>query len=159
MNQLEIMRRVVALSRKGMSEGYGGPFGCVVVRNGEIVAEAHNEVLATKDPTAHAELLAIRRASERLGTYDLSGCDIYTNGSPCCMCAAAMLWARVRTSFYILPMTESAAIGLGDENFYEELGRPVSDRKLLPMVRLAEPYEEAKAVYSDWFNMPGRSSY
>lgn len=159
MDQLSIMRRVIALSRQGIDGGHGGPFGCVVVRDGEIIAEAHNEVLASNDPTAHAEMLAVRRASARLGTHDLSDCDVYTNGSPCCMCTAAMLWAKVRTSYFVLPMAESTAIGLGDDDFYEELARPVDQRRILPMVRLAEPYEDARNVYTDWFNAPGRRDF
>ncbi len=159
MDNVEIMHRVVALSRKGMREGYGGPFGCVIVRNGEIIAEAHNEVLSSKDPTAHAETLAIRRASAKLGSFDLSDCDIYTNGAPCCMCAAAMLWARLRRSYYILPMEDSASIGLGDEHLYAELARPLEDRQIVPMIQDPELTEEARAVYLEWYNSEGRASY
>ena len=159
MDDLEIMRRVVALSAKGMREGYGGPFGCVIVKDGEIVAEAHNEVLSSKDPTAHAETLAIRRASAKLGTFDLSDCDIYTNGAPCCMCAAAMLWAGLRRSYYILPMEDSAAIGLGDEHLYAELARPLGERQIVPMIQTPDLIEEARAVYMEWHNSDGRTDY
>lgn len=159
MDQTAIMRRVVALSHKGVSEGHGGPFGAVIVRNGEIVAEAHNEVLSSKDPTAHAETLAIRRASARLGTFDLSDCDMYTNGAPCCMCASGMLWAKIRKAYYILPMEDSAAIGLSDDHLYEELARPLDARKILPMILAPELSEEARAVLLAWYNMPGRTSY
>ena len=102
MDQMDIMRRVIELSRKGMLGGYGYPFGCVIVKDGEVVGEGHNEVLATHDPTAHAEVLAIRRASARLGTHDLSGCELYTNGTPCCMCLSSMLWAGITRAYYIL---------------------------------------------------------
>src|SRR4051794_28327335 len=100
------MRRVIELSRQGMRGGFGGPFGCVIVKDGRIVAEAHNEVLATKDPTAHAEGLAIRRASKALDSFDLSGCDLYTNGVPCCMCMGSILWARIDRVYYGLSMEE-----------------------------------------------------
>lgn len=159
MEQKDIMNRVVELSRKGMREGYGGPFGCVVVRNGEIVAEAHNEVLTSNDPTAHAETLAIRRASQKLGTFDLSDCDIYTNGAPCCMCAAAMLWAKVRKSYYILSMDDSDKIGLGDNDFYAELARPLDNREIVPMIQLPELSEDARDVYMEWYRSPGRQQY
>src|SRR6266849_3784982 len=125
MDENAIMRRVIELSRQGVLEGHGGPFGSVVVKDGEIVGEAHNEVLSSNDPTAHAELLAIRRAGKRLKTFNLFGCEIYTNGAPCCMCASSMLWARIARSYYILSMADSKAIGLGDEPFYDELARPL----------------------------------
>src|SRR5438874_346376 len=108
------MRRVIELSRNGMLGGFGGPFGSVIVKDGEIVGEGHNEVIATNDPTAHAEIVAIRRASARLKTFDLSGCDIYINGTPCCMCMASMLWARLDRAYFILEEKDSEAIGLGD---------------------------------------------
>jgi guanine deaminase len=159
MDERQIMRRVVELSRKGMEAGMGGPFGCVVVKDGEIVAEAHNEVLATKDPTAHAETLAIRRASAALQSFDLSDCEIYTNGAPCCMCASAILWARLKRSYYVLPMEDSASIGLGDDHLYAELARPLDAREIVPMIQLPELTDEARAVYRDWFNRSDRVDF
>lgn len=159
MDATDIMRRVIALSAKGVREGKGGPFGCVIVKNGEIVAEAHNEVLATNDPTAHAETLAIRRASAKLERFDLSDCDIYTNGAPCCMCASAMLWARLRRSYYVLPMEDSAAIGLGDDHLYAELARPLDAREIVPMIQLPELTDEARAVYRGWFESGDRVAF
>jgi len=85
MYETKFMKRVLELSQQGMQTGHGGPFGCVVVKDGIIVGEAHNEVLSSNDPTAHAELLAVRRASAKLKTFNLSGCELYTNGAPCCM--------------------------------------------------------------------------
>src|SRR5216683_1805044 len=124
MDENAIMRRVIELSRQGVLEGHGGPFGSVVVKDGEIVGEAHNE------------LLAIRRAGKRLKTFNLFGCEIYTNGAPCCMCASSMLWARIARSYYILSMADSKAIGLGDEPFYDELARPLGERRIIPMIKL-----------------------
>jgi len=153
------MRRVIDLSRQGMTSGHGGPFGCVIVKDGGIVAEAHNEVLSSKDPTAHAELLAIRRASVKLGTFDLSGCELYTNGAPCCMCMSSMLWAKIDKAYYALGMEESAAIGLGDEDFYQELARPLNQRRLVPMIQERELGAEAKAVYEAWAAKPDKVQF
>ncbi|MGA7324854.1 MAG: nucleoside deaminase [Rhodomicrobium sp.] len=153
------MGRVIDLSREAIVTGKGGPFGAVVVRNGKIVAEAHNEVLSTKDPTAHAETLAIRRASAKLNTFDLSDCDLYTNGAPCCMCMSAALWARIRTLYYILGMEESAAIGLGDDHLYEELARPLDQRRIVPMIQDPALAEEANAIYRMWHELPGRLDF
>jgi tRNA(Arg) A34 adenosine deaminase TadA len=159
MDHASIMHRVVELARKGMREGHGGPFSCVIVRDGIVVAEAHNEVLSSKDPTAHAETLAIRRASAELQSFDLSDCDLYTIGAPCCMCASAMLWARVRNSYFILPMADSSAIGLGDDDFYEELARPLDDRQIVPMILQPALSDEARAVYQEWFESPERKDF
>jgi tRNA(Arg) A34 adenosine deaminase TadA len=153
------MRRVIELSEQGTASGKGGPFGAVIVKDGEIVGEAHNEVLFTKDPTAHAETLAIRRASAKLSTYDLSDCELYTIGAPCCMCMSAMLWARIRKLYYIIGMEESAAVGLGDTLFYEELARPLEQRQIVPAIRLPGLSQEAVAVYRRWHEKPDRIDF
>jgi guanine deaminase len=150
MDHAEIMRRVVDLARQGMSGGFGYPFGCVIVKNGEIVAEGHNEVLSSNDPTAHAEMLAIRRASAKLKTYDLSGCELYTNGTPCCMCMSSMLWAHIDRAYYILEEKDSETIGFGDRHFYDEVGRPIDKRQILPMTCLPKLKDDAMSVYSQW---------
>jgi guanine deaminase len=150
MYETKFMRRVLELAQKGMSNGHGGPFGCVIVKDGEIVGEAHNEVLSSNDPTAHAELLAVRRASAKLKTFNLTGCEVYTNGAPCCMCMSSMLWARVSRAYYVLSMDDSRSIGLGDEPFYAELSRPLETRQIIPMIQEPELAEEARAVYNIW---------
>jgi guanine deaminase len=150
MYEAKYMRRVLELARRGMRGGHGGPFGSVIVRDGEIVGEAHNEVLSTKDPTAHAELLAVRRASAALGAFSLAGCELYTNGAPCCMCMSSMLWARLDRAYYVLSMDDSRSIGLGDEPFYEELARPLEARRIIPMIQKTDLYQEARAVYDLW---------
>jgi guanine deaminase len=159
MDSTKFMRRVIELSEQGAASGKGGPFGAVIVKDGEIVGEAHNEVLFTKDPTAHAETLAIRRASAKLGTYDLSDCELYTIGAPCCMCMSAMLWARIRKLYYVLGMEDSAAIGLGDTPFYEELARPLDQRQIVPAMRLPQLSQEAFAVYRRWHEKPDRINF
>lgn len=159
MDRTSIMKRVVELSRQGMLGGFGFPFGSVIVKDGEIVGEAHNEVLATKDPTAHAEVLAIRRASAKLNTFNLAGCEIYINGTPCCMCMSSMLWARIDRAYYILEEKDSEAIGMGDRPFYEEVARPLGQRRIIPMVHLPALHDEAWAVYQQWEAKPDRFEF
>jgi guanine deaminase len=159
MYETKYMRRVLELAQWGMDTGHGGPFGSVIVKDGEIVGEAHNEVLSSNDPTAHAELLAVRRASARLKTFNLSGCELYTNGAPCCMCMSSMLWARLDRAYYALSMDDSRDIGLGDEPFYEELARPLQSRQIIPMVQNRELAVEARAVYEAWVSKPDKVTF
>jgi guanine deaminase len=154
-----IMRRVIELSRQGSEAGHGGPFGCVIVKDGEVLAEAYNEVLASKDPTAHAEMLAIRRAAAALASSDLSGCDLYTIGAPCCMCTSTMFWARIRRAYYCVPMADSTAIGLGDDHYFAELAVPLSERTIVPMIQSPELMDAARGVYRDWFENPNRIDF
>src|SRR5271156_4209624 len=143
MYETKFMRRVLELAQKGMNSGHGRPFGCVIVKDGKIVGEAHNEVLSSNDPTAHAELLAVRRASARLKTFNLGGCELYTNGAPCCMCMSSMLWGRIDRAYYALSMEDSRSIGLDDDHFYAELSRPLEQRRIIPMIHNAELADEA----------------
>jgi guanine deaminase len=159
MYETKYMRRVLELAQRGMDTGHGGPFGSVIVRDGEIVGEAHNEVLSSNDPTAHAELLAVRRASARLKTFNLSGCELYTNGAPCCMCMSSMLWARLDRGYYALSMEDSRDIGLGDEPFYEELARPLNNRQIIPMLQHIELADDARAVYQAWVSKPNKVAF
>ena len=159
MYETRFMRRVLVLAQQGMTGGHGGPFGSVIVKNGEIVGEAHNEVLSSNDPTAHAELLAVRRASAKLKSFNLSGCEIYTNGAPCCMCMSSMLWARLDRAYYVLSMEDSRAIGLSDEPFYEELARALDQRQIIPMMQERELDGEARAVYEFWTAKPDKMQF
>ena len=159
MDKTTIMRRVIELSRRGMQGGFGGPYGTVIVKDGEIVGEGHNEVLATKDPTAHAEVLAIRRASEKLNTFDLSGCEMYVNGTPCCMCMGSILWARISKVYYALSPDASSDVGLGDEHLYAEMARPLAERQIVPMINFPDVDDEAIAVYREWLAKPDRVQY
>jgi guanine deaminase len=159
MYETQFMRRVLELSAQGMNKGHGGPFGCVIVKDGDIVAEAHNEVLSSNDPTAHAELLAVRRASAKLKTFNLAGCELYTNGAPCCMCMSSMLWGRIDRAYYVLSMDDSRAIGLGDDEFYAELARPLDRRQIIPMMQEAELRQEARAVYDLWAAKPDKIQF
>jgi tRNA(Arg) A34 adenosine deaminase TadA len=159
MYETKFMQRVLELAQKGMDTGHGGPFGSVIVKNGEIIGEAHNEVLSSNDPTAHAELLAVRRASAKLKTFNLSGCELYTNGAPCCMCMSSMLWAKIDRGYYALSMDDSSDIGLGDVSFYEELARPLDNRQIIPMVQNRELAGEARAVYDAWVSKPDKVTF
>lgn len=112
------MRETIEEARRGMNAGDGGPFGALVLCRGAVVAHAHNEVLVSNDPTAHAEILAIRRASAALGRFDLSDCEIYSSCEPCPMCFAAIHWAKIRRLFYACTRFDAAQIGFDDEYIY-----------------------------------------
>ena len=134
MDEAGFMRRAIALSCQGVAEG-GGPFGAVVVRDGRILGEGRNAVVPGRDPTAHAEVVAIRAACATLGTHDLSGAVIYTSCEPCPMCLGAIWWARIREIVYANDRADAAAIGFDDAAIYEEVCRPVAERAL-PLRRL-----------------------
>lgn len=113
------METAVAEARAGINAGHGGPFGCVIVKDGVIVGRGHNEVVKRNDPTCHGEMMAIRNACETLGTFDLSGCELYTTAEPCPMCAGAIKWADIRKVFYGCNITDTDRIGFRDKQFYE----------------------------------------
>ena len=121
MDKNELMLRAIALSEQSVKHG-GGPFGAVIARNGTIISEASNSVTLDNDPTAHAEVNAIRKATAALGTFDLSGCDIYTSCEPCPMCLAACLWANIDKVYYGCTIEDNALIGFRDEQFDELMG-------------------------------------
>ena len=150
------MTRAVELARIGMETNSGGPFGCVVVKDGRIVGEGSNRVTSTNDPTAHAEVVAIRDACANLGTFQLDGCTIYTSCEPCPMCLGAIYWARPAAIFYAGTQEDAAAAGFDDEHFYDELAKPNDDREL-PMVNLLR--EAAQAVFHDWTAKTDKTDY
>lgn len=141
------MRRAIELSRSHMEAGEGGPFGAVVVKEGRIVGEGWNRVTSTFDPTAHAEVVAIREASAKLGTHTLKGCEIYTSCEPCPMCLAAIYWARLDRVWYANNQGDAAAIQFDDAWLYREVTLPMADRSL-PMTALLR--DEALAVFQAW---------
>lgn len=153
---IAFMRRAIELSGLGMRAGHGGPFGAVIVCQGGIVAEAYNEVLSSHDPTAHAEVLAIRRAAATLGRHHLQDCEIFTSCEPCPMCLGAIYWARLGRIYFANTRADAAAIGFDDQFFYDELGRPPSDRRI-PMEPLGR--DEARAVFEEFLQRPDRSLY
>jgi guanine deaminase len=121
------MREAIEEARNGMLSGEGGPFGALVLRSGEIIGRAHNEVLALNDPTAHAEILAIRRAASSLGRFDLSDCEIYSSCEPCPMCFAAIHWAKIHSLYYACTRLDAAGIGFDDDYIYRVI-RGEADR-------------------------------
>ena len=152
----EFMRHAIALSRRGMEAGAGGPFGAVVVMDGRIVGEGWNQVTSTNDPTAHAEVVAIRRACAALGRFDLRGATLYTSCEPCPMCLAAAYWARLDRVLYANDRSDAAAIGFDDGWLYDEVPKPVEARTL-PMRRLLGA--EAREVFRAWEAKADRVAY
>ena len=150
----QIMRRAIALSNDAANAG--GPFGAVIVKDGAIIAEGANRVTSTNDPTAHAEIIAIRAACAQLATFSLAGCEIYTSCEPCPMCLAAIYWARLERIHYANARTDAAAIGFDDEFLYRELATPMAARQLTMSRLLAD---EAKAVFTAWYANPDKIPY
>jgi guanine deaminase len=150
------MRRAIALSRKNIETMAGGPFGAVVVKDGQIVGEGRNNVIGTNDPTAHAEVVAIRDAAQRLGTFDLTGCEIYASCEPCPMCLGAILWARIAKLYYANDRHDAKAIGFDDDAFYREVTLPPESRSV-PTARLLA--DEARAVFKAWEADPNKIRY
>lgn len=150
------LARAVALSREHMEGGAGGPFGAVIVRDGAVLAEGWNEVTSTNDPTAHAEVVAIRRACREVSDFSLKGATLYASCEPCPMCLASAYWARVSRVVYANTRHEAAAIGFDDSFIYDEIPLP-PDRRSLPCEHA--PREDAKAVFEAWLNKADRIAY
>jgi guanine deaminase len=150
------MRRAIALSREHMEEGSGGPFGAVIVRDGVIIAEGWNRVTSGHDPTAHAEIVAIRAACAALDSFSLRQCEIYTSCEPCPMCLAAIYWARIERIYYANDRADAARIGFDDDLLYREIAAPIAARSL-PMTRLLA--EEARPVFEAWEKKPDKTPY
>lgn len=150
------LARAVALSREHMEQGAGGPFGAVVALGGRMVAEGWNQVTSTNDPTAHAEVVAIRRACTALGRFDLSGATLYTSCEPCPMCLASALWARLDRIVYSNTRTDAADIDFDDAPFYDEVKRAPAT-VLLSMEH--QPSAEALAVFHDWAAKTDKIAY
>ena len=155
MTREELMRKAIALSARNVNEG-GGPFGAVIARDGEIVATGVNRVTAEHDPTAHAEVSAIREAARRLGTFDLSGCEIYTSCEPCPMCLGAIYWARLDRMFYGNTKTDAAAIGFDDAFIYSELSLDPASRSLCSEQMM---HEDALKAFRAWAEKPDKTGY
>ena len=152
----EFMREAIRLSRVKMQAGQGGPFGAVVVRRGRIIARGWNRVTSANDPTAHAEVMAIRAACRKLKTFQLADCELYTSCEPCPMCLAAIYWARLKKVFYANSRRDAAKIGFDDELIYREVARPVS-RRLISMKQLLRG--DAGEVFAEWKAKPDKVIY
>ena len=140
----------------GMQGGLYGPFGAVVVKDGEVVGKGNNQVVATHDSTAHAEVVALRRAELTLGTHDLTGCEIYTTCYPCPMCLGAIMWARISTVHYGCTSDEAAAIGFDDREFYQALVHP--DKNHLVQLHQHD-VPECRSLFKKWINLENRQMY
>jgi tRNA(Arg) A34 adenosine deaminase TadA len=142
----DFMREAVRLSLESVAAG-GGPFGAVIVRGDEIVGRGHNQVTLRNDPTAHAEVVAIREACAHVNSFQLPGCDLYTSCEPCPMCLGAILWSRLERVWYANSRTDAAAIGFDDSAFYDEIAKPLAHRRV-PMMPLLR--DEAQAAFRAW---------
>ena len=150
------MKTAIGLARKGLNANAGGPFGCEVVKDGKIVGRGSNSVTSTNDPTAHAEVVAIREACKNLNDFQLTGCEIYTSCEPCPMCMAAIYWARPDKVFYANSKKDAAEIGFDDNFIYEELALSYADRNI-PMLRMMD--KEALAAFKEWASKSDKIEY
>ncbi|KAA5544763.1 nucleoside deaminase [Adhaeribacter rhizoryzae] len=155
-NKEAFMRAAIQLSVDKMKEGLGGPFGAVVVQNGVIIARGFNNVLSSNDPTAHAEVDAIRKACAVLGTYQLTDCDLYTSCEPCPMCLGAIYWARPRQVYFANTKQDAATAGFDDQFIYDEIAIPLTQRSI-PMQQMLR--QEAQVAFQEWQKKMDRREY
>ena len=157
-NDQFFLAQAIALSEKGVQANAGGPFGCVIVRNGDVIAEGTNEVLITKDPTAHAEIVAIRKATTKLNSFDLSGCVIYTSCEPCPMCLGAIYWARPDRVVYAATKVDAATHNFDDDFIYTEIAKSGSLR-FIPFTHLPALQPSALKAFELWRQKPDKTPY
>lgn len=150
------MQRAIELAREGMDAGAGGPFGSVVVKDGEIIAEGYNGVTSNNDPTAHAEVMAIRAACQKLGTFQLDDCEIYTSCEPCPMCLGAIYWARPKAVYYACTREDAAAIDFDDQLIYDEIDAGIDNRQI-PFKQIQRA--EALTVFKAWQDKTDKIEY
>src|ERR1700690_2728997 len=150
------MVRAIQLSLDNVISGQGGPFGAVIVKSGAIIAEGVNCVTSTNDPTAHAEVVAIREACAKMGAFELHGCEIYTSCEPCPMCLGAIYWARLARIYFGNVAADASKIGFDDSFIYQEFDQPFSQRSI-PMVQMM--HEQALAAFRAWQDKPNKIPY
>ena len=153
----KFMTRAIELAQAGSDNNLGGPFGCVIVRNGEIIGEGNNQVTSTLDPTAHAEVVAIRAACKTLSSFQLEQCTIYTSCEPCPMCLGAIYWARAERIFIACNRQDAAQAGFDDEFIYEEISSEDFAARRVPMSMLMR--EQGLAVFQSWIEKPDKIEY
>ncbi len=156
MLRLEFLREAIRLSIEKMESGAGGPFGAVIVRDDKIVGRGWNQVTSANDPTAHAEVVAIRDACSKLKTFSLAGCELYSSCEPCPLCLAAAYWARIERIYYGASCDDTTAAGFDDRDFYREVALPLSERAI-PMQQAL--HEEALVAFDAWRNKSDRIPY
>ena len=152
----KFMRMAIEMAENNVKNNEGGPFGAVIVRDGEVIAASGNKVVPNNDPTAHAEVSAIRLACQKLGTHSLEGCVIYCSCEPCPMCLGAIYWARLDHIYYASTKVDAAAIGFDDQFIYEELDRPMHQRKL-PVLQMLR--DEALGAFRMWKENEDKTHY
>lgn len=155
-NDLFFLELAIEEAMKGMEAGEGGPFGCVIVKDNKVLVKAHNRVLCTNDPTAHAEVVAIREACKQLNDFQLTGCTVYASCEPCPMCMGALYWARPERIVYAASKQDAAAAGFDDSFIYEEIEIPHAERQI-PFIRIIHP--EAGSVFEKWKAMENKTLY
>ena len=152
----KFIRRAIELAREGVKSNAGGPFGAVVVKDNIIIAEGHNSVTSVNDPTAHAEVVAIRKACEKLGSFQLDDCTIYTSCEPCPMCLGAIYWARPKNVFYACTREDAAEIDFDDQFIYNEIGKNIDERQI-KFTQIMQ--NEAKTVFKEWQSKTDKKEY
>jgi len=150
------MRRAIELSVRNLNDGAGGPFGAVVVKGSQIIGEGTNRVTSTNDPSAHAEVVAIREACGKVKSFQLSGCELYTTCEPCPMCMALVYWAHLDRVYYANTAADAAKIGFDDARIYQELKLPHAQRSL-PLIQMMR--QEAMTVFTAWERKPDKVRY
>ncbi len=152
----EFMQAAIAESKRGMDQNEGGPFGAVIVKDGKIIGRGNNKVTSTNDPTAHAEVTAIRAACTAIENFDLSGCQIYTSCEPCPMCLAAIFWSRIDCIYFANTKKDAAAINFDDDFFYQEIDKPLNERSI-PMMQMMR--DDALKVFQAWTDKTDKITY
>ncbi len=152
----QFMQEAIELSRKGVEGNEGGPFGCVIVKGDEIIGRGNNRVTSSNDPTAHAEVVAIRDACKNLDSFQLEGCEVYTSCEPCPMCLGAIYWARPKVVYYANNRIDAANIGFDDSLIYNEMNCELHERKI-PILPLSR--ETAIVVFNEWSNKTDKVEY
>ncbi len=152
----KFMHEAIALSQKGILLNHGGPFGCIIVKGDEIVGRGNNQVTSTNDPTAHAEVVAIRDACKNLNSFQLEDCEVYSSCEPCPMCLGAIYWARPKKIYYANNRQDAARIGFDDSMIYDEMSAKIDERKI-PIISLGR--EEALKVFDEWMKKEDKTAY
>ena len=153
----DFMKIAIEEARRGVFSGAGGPFGAVIVKDGEIVSSAHNQVLFTQDPTMHAEIAAIREACEKLGRFDLGDCEIYSTCQPCPMCLGAVIWAKIPKLYYGASDSDAAAAGFDDERIYKVVKDGIGVDDILSAQ--IKDREECRELFTEWMEKDDRLMY
>jgi tRNA(Arg) A34 adenosine deaminase TadA len=152
----KFMNEAILLSERGMQNNEGGPFGCVVVKGDKIIGKGYNKVISTNDPTAHAEIIAIREACKNLGAFQLDGCEIFTSCEPCPMCLGAIYWSRAKIIYYANTREDASEIGFDDSMIYDEIKADLKERKI-PAINLGR--EEALKAFKIWSEKKDKEGY